>query len=43
MDELPRQPDPRKTLLRAISILVMLGISVFGMMYVAWYLWTGQK
>jgi hypothetical protein len=41
--ELPRQLDPRKTLLRAVAILVMLAISVFGMLYVAWYLFTGQK
>ncbi len=38
MDELPRQPDPRKTLVRAVSILVMLAISVFGMLYVGWYI-----
>jgi hypothetical protein len=43
MDELPRQPDPRKTLLRALAILGMLVIAVSGMIYAAWYLMSGAK
>ncbi len=33
-----RQPDPRKTLVRAVGILLMLAISAFGMLYVGWYI-----
>jgi hypothetical protein len=43
MDELPRQPDPRKTLLRAAGILVMLAIAAFGMIYTAVFIMRGMK
>lgn len=43
MDELPRQPDPRKTLLRAIAVLGMLVIAVFGMIYTAVFIMRGMK
>jgi hypothetical protein len=38
-DPLP-QPDPRRTLLRAVAILVLLVIAMIGLCYSGWMLWT---
>jgi hypothetical protein len=40
MPDLLPQPDPRKTLMRALGVLVMLAIAISGMCYSAYVLWT---
>jgi hypothetical protein len=35
-----REIDPQRTLFKAIAVLVMLAISVFGMSYAIWLLCT---
>jgi hypothetical protein len=40
MDDLKRQPDPKKTLYKAIGVLVMLGIALSGLIWSVWMLRT---
>jgi hypothetical protein len=42
MDDLRPPPDPIKTPLKAIGVLIMLGIAVFGMLYVARLIWMNS-
>ena len=39
MQELPPQPDPTRTLLRAVGVLIMMVIAFTGMIYAGWYIW----
>jgi hypothetical protein len=42
MQELQPQPDPFKTLMRALGVLVMLVIAVTGMCYAAHMIWMSH-
>jgi hypothetical protein len=42
MEELRPPPDPIKTPLKAIAVLVMLVIAVFGMLYVGRFIWMNS-
>jgi hypothetical protein len=35
-----REIDPEKTLMKALGVLFMLAVAIFGMCYTGWMLWT---
>jgi hypothetical protein len=37
-----RQPDPRKTLVKAMAVIVMLGIALCGVIWSVWMLKSGN-
>ncbi len=40
MNGVNSQPDPQKTLVKALVILAMLAVAIIGLCYSGWMLWS---